>query len=231
MPPLVTGLAFLSPRLLSATRIDAAAMPTALMPRRLVTVAGFLPVSFSPFGAIPRTGTAVPVTIAAALATTAILSTPPRGLSIKSHGCNSPKATPRTQPQPGLHESGLGTGRLVSCISAAITGKAARLGGCTPYVGDSWRGGKSGENGCSPALFSAGEHVLWLWLFGGVLLSHTLACAVPSALKGLTSGFGMGPGVSLFAMTTVTNRQPRSSVLLLPLPFLGWGWCVSWDTL
>ena len=32
---------------------------------------------------------------------------------------------------------------------------------------------------------------------GDVLLSHTLACAVPSALKGLTSGFGMGPGVSL----------------------------------
>ena len=67
------------------------------------------------------------------------------------------------------------------------------------------------------------DEILWLWLFGGVLLSHTLACAVPSALKGLTSGFGMGPGVSLFAMTTVTNRQPSFGVLLLPLPFLGWG--------
>ena len=32
---------------------------------------------------------------------------------------------------------------------------------------------------------------------GGVLLSHTLASAVPSALKGLASGFGMEPGVSL----------------------------------
>lgn len=32
---------------------------------------------------------------------------------------------------------------------------------------------------------------------GGVLLSHTLASAVPSALVGLASGFGMGPGVSL----------------------------------
>ena len=31
---------------------------------------------------------------------------------------------------------------------------------------------------------------------GGVLLSHTVARAVPSALKGLASGFGMGPGVS-----------------------------------
>jgi hypothetical protein len=31
---------------------------------------------------------------------------------------------------------------------------------------------------------------------GGVLLSHEVPLAVPSALKGLTSGFGMGPGVS-----------------------------------
>ena len=32
---------------------------------------------------------------------------------------------------------------------------------------------------------------------GGVLLSHTVTRAVPSALRGLASGFGMGPGVSL----------------------------------
>ena len=31
---------------------------------------------------------------------------------------------------------------------------------------------------------------------GDVLLSHTFTSAVPSALRGLTSGFGMGPGVS-----------------------------------
>jgi hypothetical protein len=31
---------------------------------------------------------------------------------------------------------------------------------------------------------------------GGVLLSHTLPGAVPSALEGLASGFGMRPGVS-----------------------------------
>ena len=34
-------------------------------------------------------------------------------------------------------------------------------------------------------------------VFGGDLLSHTLTSAVPSALAGLASGFGMGPGVSL----------------------------------
>ena len=32
---------------------------------------------------------------------------------------------------------------------------------------------------------------------GGVLLSHPVSGAVPSALGGLASGFGMGPGVSL----------------------------------
>src|SRR3954449_5592577 len=31
---------------------------------------------------------------------------------------------------------------------------------------------------------------------GDVLLSHNLPVAVPSALKGLTSGFGMEPGIS-----------------------------------
>ena len=31
---------------------------------------------------------------------------------------------------------------------------------------------------------------------GGVLLSREASLAVPSALKSLTSGFGMGPGVS-----------------------------------
>jgi len=34
-------------------------------------------------------------------------------------------------------------------------------------------------------------------LSGDVLLSHTVPSAVPSALAGLASGFGMRPGVSL----------------------------------
>jgi hypothetical protein len=33
-------------------------------------------------------------------------------------------------------------------------------------------------------------------ILGNVLLSHTVASAVPSGLKGLTSVFGMGTGVS-----------------------------------
>ena len=50
---------------------------------------------------------------------------------------------------------------------------------------------------------------------GGVLLSHNLSVAVPSALKGLTSGFGMGPGVSRFAMAAVTLSTLSNTVCLL----------------
>ena len=40
-----------------------------------------------------------------------------------------------------------------------------------------------------------GGHRHW-WVFGGVLLFHPV-WVVSSALAGLASGFGMGPGVSL----------------------------------
>ena len=45
-------------------------------------------------------------------------------------------------------------------------------------------------NGAGPVFRRA------LQVSGGVLLSHAVAHAVPSALEGLTSGFGMGPGGS-----------------------------------
>ena len=46
---------------------------------------------------------------------------------------------------------------------------------------------------------------------GGVLLSREASLAVPSALKGLTSGFGMGPGVSpsLWPPGTLWGCMPR----------------------
>src|SRR5581483_9235633 len=46
---------------------------------------------------------------------------------------------------------------------------------------------------------------------GGVLLSHTLASAVPSALSGLASGFGMGPGVSP-TLSPPTSLFPHTCV-------------------
>ena len=68
---------------------------------------------------------------------------------------------------------------------------------------------------------------------GGVLLSHNLSVAVPSALKGLTSGFGMGPGVSRFAMAAVT-LSTQLPLTRLRLPFVvRWGvgvsGCVGWE--
>ena len=50
--------------------------------------------------------------------------------------------------------------------------------------------------GPGPLLLAVPGPAVWCVL-GGVLLSRTLAGAVPSALSGLASGFGMGPGVSL----------------------------------
>ena len=46
-----------------------------------------------------------------------------------------------------------------------------------------------------------------MWcVLGGVLLSRTLAGAVPSALSGLASGFGMDTGRFPVAVTTETTR-------------------------
>ena len=52
---------------------------------------------------------------------------------------------------------------------------------------------KMGRNGSRA---TSEEVALRKDMSGGVLLSHSLSVAVPSALKGLTSGFGMGPGIS-----------------------------------
>src|SRR5699024_3082734 len=41
-------------------------------------------------------------------------------------------------------------------------------------------------------------------MLGGDLLSHVVSHAVPSTLKGLASGFGMGTGRFPFALTAVT---------------------------
>src|SRR3954453_4569192 len=58
---------------------------------------------------------------------------------------------------------------------------------------------------------------------GGVLLSHTLPGAVPSALEGLASGFGMRPGVSPALCPPKhlpTHAQPAT---LIPGGLPGWG--------
>ena len=57
-------------------------------------------------------------------------------------------------------------------------------------------------------------------MFGGVLLFHP-GWVVSSALAGLASGFGMGPGVSLSLCTAVTLFTR-----FLSAPTLWWGECV-----
>ena len=66
----------------------------------------------------------------------------------------------------------------------------------------------------------------WCWWWcGGVLLSRRVAPAVPSALAGLASGFGMGTGrfPAAMAAATVWNRANRPT----PSP-LGGGWGCGW---
>ena len=64
------------------------------------------------------------------------------------------------------------------------------------------------------------------WLCGGVLLSRRVAPAVPSALAGLASGFGMGPGVSPPPWPPQHRVQPCQPVPAQPAPCGGgWGVC------
>ena len=64
-------------------------------------------------------------------------------------------------------------------------------------------------------------------MFGGVLLFHP-GWVVSSALAGLASGFGMGPGVSLPLLTAVTLFTFSVSPVWLGVVLFGGGvWCVD----
>ena len=87
--------------------------------------------------------------------------------------------------------------------------------------------------GGAPLWSPPGGWTLLKCVLGGVLLSRTLAGAVPSALSGLASGFGMGTGRFPVAVTTETTtwavRDDRHlwcgySVIGPPTP-THW-WCV-----
>ena len=57
---------------------------------------------------------------------------------------------------------------------------------------------------------------------GGVLLFRSLVGAVPLALGGLASGFGMGPGVSPPAVAAGTVVGLWCAVVVGPLVGVGW---------
>jgi hypothetical protein len=61
------------------------------------------------------------------------------------------------------------------------------------------------KRGVGTVCFDRSHPPVWGLYVGGDLLSHTLPGAVPSALEGLASGFGKGPGVSRSAITTDTT--------------------------
>ena len=71
--------------------------------------------------------------------------------------------------------------------------------------------------GPGPLLLAVPGPAVWCVL-GGVLLSRTLAGAVPSALSGLASGFGMDTGRFPVAVTTETTTWAvRQCVLVILL--------------
>ena len=87
----------------------------------------------------------------------------------------------------------------LECPSGASAHSLSRLGWvwCVVGVGP--------PAGSTPFCLVGGSRRAGVWLvLGGVLLSRTLAGAVPSALGVLASGFGMGPGVGSPAVTTET---------------------------
>ena len=61
-------------------------------------------------------------------------------------------------------------------------------------VGFSWGGWGWCSKAVGPGPLVGGSGPTVWCVLGGVLLSRTLAGAVPSALSGLASGFGMGAG-------------------------------------
>ena len=93
-------------------------------------------------------------------------------------------------------------------------------------------------NGFSPRCSLRSRGLDRWFVLGGVLLSRTLAGAVPSALSGLASGFGMDTGRFPVAVTTETTtwavRDDRRlwcgySVIGPPTPTHWWCvWLVVW---
>ena len=62
----------------------------------------------------------------------------------------------------------------------------------------------------APASLHRGLHENW----GGDLLSHPVSRAVPSALEGLTSLFGMGRGVAPPQVPPQTGQPPKHETLV-----------------
>jgi hypothetical protein len=88
--------------------------------------------------------------------------------------------------------------RVIRDVTRVIGGGTRVTGGGTRVPGGSGRVDADMKKGPGPGDLRLNRaQTLPQSKFGGVLLSHNPSVAVPSALSGLASGFGMGPGVSL----------------------------------
>src|SRR3954452_17596969 len=105
----------------------------------------------------------------------------------RQRGCHregTPPLTAFLDREPSPADGLQCTDRGAPCDRAPVT--ALIVGGPRETGYEPWKC-RQGPGGCWGPV---GE-----WLSGGVLLSHPVSGAVPSALRGLASGFGMGPGV------------------------------------
>ena len=94
-------------------------------------------------------------------------------------------------------------------------------GGCG--FGEGWHGCDMCERTGAPPLVGGGCPGPLVWVCcGGVLLSHNLSVAVPLALPGLASRFGMEAGRFPGAVTT-TSFVVQSAPPLFAAPLVLWG--------
>ncbi len=175
---------------------------------------------------VPRLGTAVPPEVARRSGR----ALPPTGPAPPCAGRGRPAPRPAGRAgradagSAGGSSRGSGAGRPAAprppCGAGFATARAERLDASASAP----REGRGNSRSTGPAIarllasrkcheMRRGPCTVCMALVrsmsGDVLLSHTVSRAVPSALKGLASGFGMEPGVSLFAMVAVTLWRCR----------------------
>ncbi len=129
------------------------------------------------------------------------VSAPPRGACTRRKKPASTSGAPaRRTSSMGAADAGPGTGEMcpkgrarpTAWLRQLFRGSGTALAGPGARRPCSW--GWNGDEGHPHRMTLVAP---FQSMFGGVLLSHTVSRAVPSALKGLASGFGMEPGVSL----------------------------------
>ena len=146
-------------------------------------------------------GPGLPVTIstrAAAIVTVAIGAALPTIIATRA---STPVVIPAGPASSGRTVTSRGTSIIVVSVAPAVTLALVRCGvvshgSIIPAAGPFPQLG-TGRN--SPKRNKPPEQAQGVCCkkSGGVLVSHEVPLAVPSAQRGLTSGFGMGPGVSL----------------------------------